>query len=485
MKETKKNREQLIAEILNFQVTASILDHVSDLICVKDLDGRYVTVSESFADKLMVSVDDMIGKTVYDLFELEIAKKLTQDDRRVLDVRRTMVFSTQCNSNSHGTLFFETSKSPVYDARGDIIGIVGVSRDITERERVAEHLRYLGYHDMLTGLYNRNYFETFGGISNTALEHPQEEKIVGLITCDIDGLKLVNDAMGHDAGDRRLKCAADLLKEAVGENGSLARIGGDEFAAIIPGATMEKMDAVVNSIHELLRQHNQVRELIPLNIAIGRAIGDLSKVNFNKLFKEADNAMYRDKMLHSQSSRNAIVKTVDEMLKARDFITEGHADRLQKLVVRLGKLLEFSEARLNDLRLLAQFHDVGKIGIPDKILFKSGPLTEEEQEIMRRHSEIGYHIAQSIREFAPISEWVLKHHERWDGTGYPLGLSGEEIPLECRILLIADAYDAMTSDRPYRKALSQEKAVEELKKYSGSQFDPQLVQFFLQLLPTI
>ncbi|MBP1763644.1 MAG: diguanylate cyclase with sensor [Firmicutes bacterium] len=485
MKEKKKNREQLIAEILNFQVTASILDHVSDLICVKDLDGRYVTVSESFADKLKVPVDDMIGKTVYDLFAPDIAEKLTQDDRFVLESRRTMVFSTQFNSDSYGILFFETCKSPVYDARGAIIGIVGVSRDITERERVAEHLRYLGYHDMLTGLYNRNYFETFGGISNSALEHPQEEKIVGLITFDIDGLKLVNDAMGHDAGDRRLKCAADLLKEAVGERGSLARIGGDEFAAIVPGATMETLDAIVNSIHELMRQHNGVHELIPLNIAIGRAIGDLAKINFNKLFKEADNAMYRDKMLHSQSSRNAIVKTVDEMLKARDFITEGHADRLQKLVVRLGKLLEFSEARLNDLRLLAQFHDVGKIGIPDNILFKPGPLAEEEEEIMQRHSEIGYHIAQSIREFASISEWVLKHHERWDGKGYPLGLSGEEIPLECRILLIADAYDAMTSDRPYRKALSQEIAVEELKKYSGSQFDPQMVQFFLQLLTTI
>lgn len=142
-----------------------------------------------------------------------------------------------------------------------------------------------------------------------------------------------------------------------------------------------------------------------------------------------------------------------------------------------------SEMRIQaDLRLFAQFHDIGKVGIPDQILFKNGPLTLEEMVIMKRHCEIGYRIAQASPDLLPIAEWILKHHEWWNGKGYPLGLKGEEIPLECRILAIADAYDAMTNDRPYRKALTREEALSEIKKCSGTQFDPRLVDMFLKMM---
>lgn len=144
----------------------------------------------------------------------------------------------------------------------------------------------------------------------------------------------------------------------------------------------------------------------------------------------------------------------------------------------LARSLELPEDRFNYLLLLAQFHDLRKVGIPDRILFKPGPLTEEEWREIQKHSEIGHRIAQSVPDLAPIADWILKHHERWDGHGYPLGLSGEDIPLECRILAIADAYDSMTSDRPYRKAMSREEAIGELKRCMGTQFDPQLTEKF-------
>jgi len=137
---------------------------------------------------------------------------------------------------------------------------------------------------------------------------------------------------------------------------------------------------------------------------------------------------------------------------------------------------------LTDLRLLAQFHDIGKVGVPDSILFKAGPLNAEETIDMRQHCIIGQRIAILAPDLVPIADWVLKHHEWWNGEGYPLGLKGEEIPLECRILAIVDAYDAMISDRPYRKALTHAEAMKELMKCSGTQFDPQLVQKFVQLL---
>jgi HD-GYP domain-containing protein (c-di-GMP phosphodiesterase class II) len=140
------------------------------------------------------------------------------------------------------------------------------------------------------------------------------------------------------------------------------------------------------------------------------------------------------------------------------------------------------ESKITDLRLLAQFHDIGKVGIPDRILFKRGPLTSEEASEMQRHSEIGHRIAMSAPDLAPIAEFILKHHEWWNGTGYPLKLKGENIPLECRILAIADAYDAMTSDRPYRRAMPHEDAIAEIMKCKGVQFDPELVLVFIELL---
>ncbi len=192
--------------------------------------------------------------------------------------------------------------------------------------------------------------------------------------------------------------------------------------------------------------------------------------------------MYREKLHRSQSGRSAIVQTLMKALKERDFITEGHADRLQELVTALARAVSVPESKMSDLRLLAQFHDIGKVGIPDKILFKPGRLTTKEFNEMKRHCEIGYRIAMSAPDLAPIGEWILKHHEWWNGSGYPLKLKGEEIPLECRILAIADAYDAMTSDRPYRKALPHEVAMAELRKFSGIQFVPELVNKFIVVL---
>ncbi len=189
--------------------------------------------------------------------------------------------------------------------------------------------------------------------------------------------------------------------------------------------------------------------------------------------------MYREKLFKNNSPRSAIIKTLTETLQARDYITEGHAKRLQDIVNAMGKALKLPESSLRDLQLFAQFHDIGKVGIPDRILFKPGPLTLEEKNEMERHCEIGYRIAVSSPELIPIADWILKHHEWWDGSGYPIGLKMEKIPLACRVLAIADAYDAMTNDRPYRLAMSREKAVSELLNGAGIQFDPSLVEVFL------
>lgn len=361
------------------------------------------------------------------------------------------------------------------------VQVVVALEEITERRRMQERLEYLGNHDSLTGLYNRDYFDRiFHEISR------ENYTPVGIIVCDINGLKLVNNTLGDEIGDVLLLLATDFMRKAAPPEAIAARTDGDEFTILLPNTSPVTVKSVYEEILQSVASYNSSQtdstKGMSLSLSAGYAIGGGSYKELQKCFKEAGNNMYREKLHSGQSARSAIVNTVMKLLEARDFLTEGHADRLQNIVAGLGKVIGLSESQVADLRLLAQFHDIGKVGIPDRILFKPGPLTPEEYAIMKRHCDIGFRIAQEIPDMTPIAEQILKHHEWWNGEGYPLGLQGESIPLECRILTIADAYDAMISDRPYRKAMSHEQAIDELKRFSGIQFDARLVKIFIKII---
>lgn len=351
--------------------------------------------------------------------------------------------------------------------------------DITERKNMEDQLRHLSLHDVLTGLYNRAYFEEEMRRLESGRYNP-----VGIILCDVDGLKMVNDTLGHESGDCLLIETANVIKKAMRQGDMVARIGGDEFAILLPHSDVADVESICDRIRESIQVFNMKNTGLTISLSMGYSVAHTAPNDMGSLFKEADDNMYREKMLHRQSASSAVVKTLMDALAARDFITEGNADRLQRLVESMANRIGISNKNIDDLRLLAKFHDVGKMGIPDRVLFKPGPLTPEETGIMRQHCEIGYHISQSASVLMDIGEWIHKHHEWWNGKGYPLGLKGEDIPLECRILSIADAYDAMTSDRPYRSALTHEEAVEEIKRCAGTQFDPNLVPYFLEILET-
>ncbi|MDR3561719.1 MAG: diguanylate cyclase [Negativicutes bacterium] len=346
-----------------------------------------------------------------------------------------------------------------------------------ERKQAEETSRYLGMHDALTGLYNRAYFEEELNRFNDDRYLPTT-----IVMCDIDGLKLLNDTFGHALGDQLLIATARLIRRVIRHGDVAARIGGDEFAILLPGTGETVAYTLANRLRTQIEKYNQKAFGVPLSVSFGYAIRLDRETSMQDLLRDADNHMYREKLHHSQSVRSAIVQTVMKLLEERDFVTEEHADRLQDLTSRLAQQLKLSEPRIAEIRLLARFHDIGKVGIPDHILLKPGPLTPEERKEMRRHCEIGYRIAQSSADLMPIADWILKHQEWWNGDGYPLGLKGEDIPLECRILAVADAYDAMTSDRPYRAAMSHEAAVAELVRCAGSQFDPDLIEAFIASL---
>lgn len=352
--------------------------------------------------------------------------------------------------------------------------------DITERKKADDALRYHSMHDQLTGIYNRNYYEE---------ELRRLKSIPGvplaLTICDVDGLKIINDTMGHEQGDLLLKKVARILCESFPKGAMIARIGGDEFAIIMTPCTEKTAEEYCITLRDKIEAANEKSD-IKISVSIGFAAGNTSECEIAALVKQADDNMYRDKMLHHSSSSNALVQTLKNALGERDFVTSGHADRMQYVAECFAQGLNLPERTVSDLSLLAQFHDIGKVGIPDAILFKPAALTPEEKAIMQKHSEIGHRIAESASILSDIGDLILKHHEWWNGEGYPLGLKGEEIPLECRILAIIDAYDAMINDRPYRRAMPVEAAVAELKKWAGIQFDPRLVEYFTNtIIPRI
>jgi HD-GYP domain-containing protein (c-di-GMP phosphodiesterase class II) len=218
-----------------------------------------------------------------------------------------------------------------------------------------------------------------------------------------------------------------------------------------------------------------------LSIALGTATKEQSQQDIERVLKEAEDRMYRHKLLESRSIRSSIISSLEKTLFEKSFETEEHAHRLLNASMKIGREMGLTDSELDDLGLLAVLHDLGKIAISDKILIKPGRLTPEEWHEMKKHPETGYRIAESSPELSHVSEYVLSHHERWDGTGYPQGLKGSEIPKLSRIISIVDAFDAMTHPRPYKKAVSVSESLAEIERCSGTQFDPEIVDIFINL----
>jgi diguanylate cyclase (GGDEF)-like protein/PAS domain S-box-containing protein len=433
------------------------------------VDYVFTSVNPSFERLTGLSAQDLIGRTV-----LEVLPKTEdywiREYGEVALTGKSKVFEQY--SQELGRTFEVTAYSPAP------LSFAVLVTDVTERRRAAEQLRFLSLHDRLTGLHNRHFFEQ----EMQRLDKSRATR-VGMLFCDVDGLKLVNDTFGHSFGDAQLIAVAEVLQATCGRDHLLARVGGDEFAVLALDTTLAELQELANSIREGARKVGSVAGThLPLGVSVGFAASKDEHIPSLEIYKAADDNMYREKLYRSGSVRSAAVQALMMALEARDFVTEGHALRLIELIEAFAGILDLTGAEVIDLRLLAQFHDIGKVGVPDRILFKPGPLDAAETTEMRRHAEMGHRIAQSVPDLLPIADLILKHHEWWDGSGYPLGLTGEEIPLACRLLAIADAYDAMTSNRPYREAMPHDAAVQELQRCAGVQFDPQLVQLFAPVL---
>ena len=345
--------------------------------------------------------------------------------------------------------------------------------------------------DPLTGLGNhRNFHDRL----ERELRYAHERRLpLSLCMIDIDDFKRINDRFGHPAGDRVLSQLAARLRQS----GEAFRLGGDEFALLLPGADESAALAAASSVVDRVAALN-LEPTGAVTVSVGIATSPQHAGERDDLIGLADSALYwakeygknrvrayrpdvielaELKRLASGPDRAARFRAAASLARAvdaRDVYTGSHSQRVADLAARTARRLGLPDEEVELTRLAASLHDLGKLAIPEEILRKPGPLTEPERMVLERHPQIGFRMLESLG-VDPVADWVLHHHERWDGSGYPDGLPGDRIPLGARIIFVADAYDAMTSERVYRRRVAPQRAIAELERCAGSQFDPEIV----------
>lgn len=355
-----------------------------------------------------------------------------------------------------------------------IVTDVSARKQTEESLKASEHkLEYLSYHDQLTGLYNRRFFEEELSRLDTKISLP-----LTIIMADVNGLKLVNDSFGHAIGDELLKKVVEVMRAGCRVTDIISRLGGDEFVILLPKTDTYEAEQIIKRIKTMALKEKVGS--VDISISFGYETKNNEEEKIEDVLKKAEDHMYKKKLFESPSMRGKTISTIISTLHEKNKREEQHSHRVSTLCESMGKALGLCEDEINELKTVGLLHDIGKIAIEENVLNKPGQLTEEEWKEIKRHPEIGYRILSTVNDMSEMSEYVLAHHERWDGMGYPKGLKGKEISLQSRIITIADAYDAMISERSYRNALPQEVAIEELKINAGLQFDPELIRVFIE-----
>ena len=363
--------------------------------------------------------------------------------------------------------------------------IVAIFDDVTEKKLAEESIQHLAYHDYLTDTYNRRFYENEYDKKNTGEYYP-----LAIITGDLNGLKLLNDSFGHYSGDSAIQQFAVEIQKRIPKDAILARVGGDEFSVILTQSSGEEARALTNDLQSNIRFNIKDNKGNPVDADITAAFGYSCQAfpgqGLHELAKEADTFMYRRKFLENSSKRGNVIDAIMSALFEKSEREQKHSLRVSSIATAIATAMGLDDTTVAKVRVAGSLHDIGKIGIDESLLKKVGQLSDQEWELIKQHPIRSARILSSIDEYLDIVPIVKAHHERFDGNGYPARLRDKQIPLEAKIIAVADSFDAMTVSRPYRDRISFELATEELKRCSGSQFDAEIVNIFItKVMPKI
>ncbi len=439
-------------------------------------DGEVITINQTWFDLTGYTKEDIptIKEWTTKAYPKDKHEKALRNVKNIYkSTKKVHEGEAHIKTKFGTTIVWDFYSSPLGTLPDGKKAVLSVATDVTQRKHLEKKLMHLSYHDELTGLYNRRFFEVELKRLNTKRNHP-----LTLLMGDVNGLKLINDSFGHLAGDELLKTTANIIKNACRQDDIISRLGGDEFIIILPNTSQKTTEDIVKRIKEDMKNHSI--ESIELSVSFGFSSITSELQEVENVFTEAENAMYQNKLFESPSIRGYAIDIILNTLFEIDPETKIHSERVSLCATRLAEAMGLSQLEIQEVKTAALLHDIGKIATPVSILNKEGKLTEEEMNEIKKHPEKGFRILCSGPNMENIAKYCLHHHERYDGKGYPNGLSKENIPLQSRIICLADAYDAMISERTYKKRLTKEETILEIKNNMGTQFDPELATIYIE-----
>ncbi len=451
---------------------------VSDGVVSTDVDGRIVfmnRVAQQLTGWDRAAAKGMLFGTVCVLVDEYSRTRNTRVVQDVLEAGIEMEISnhTLLIAKNGTGLPVESSAAPIVQDDGKLVGMVFVVRDCSEKRRKQKQIDLLSYHDQLTGLFNRRYYSRVEKVMDDGKFLP-----VALVMADVNGLKLTNDAFGHSSGDQVLIKLASLLTQLARPQDVVARVGGDEFVLLLPNTDEFEATGVIARLEEAVTRETHDGLIFTVSFGLGMKLTAGSHVE--DAYKRAEEQMNQHKLSQGMSLRSRTIDIIMRTLYEKSNREEAHSKRVSALAGTLAEKLGFVKDHVSLIGAAGLLHDIGKIGVDEKVLSKPGLLDDAEWQAMKCHPDVGFRILSSAPEFSEIAGYVLEHHERLNGMGYPRGLHEDEISIPGRILALADSYDAMTSERPYRRSLSKLEAVQELKRHAGTQFDSVIAKLFVE-----
>ena len=432
-------------------------------------DGVIEIANKAFTDILESDRKSWIGKNLY-----SNNSEITYQAIEKCLSGHTMIFE-DIHVSSNRDIPLRIRFSPIYNQK-EVVGGIGIVEDLTKQYNLEKDIKELQRKDILTKLYNRAAFDTF-----LFSKRDQEDYPISIVTFDINTFQIINTSFGYEVGNEVLvEIAKIFLKEREdNHNYKGYRIGGDEFALVMLQTPFSKAFEVSKRIEDSVRVMDKFKFNINITAGVSTVLNDETSIidTFNDALKDMSN----NKIYAGSSISMKTIDLIMNTLFAKSVRERMHSERVSLISKKIAEKYNLGTAFTNRVALAGKLHDIGKITVSEDILDKPGKLTDIEYNKIKKHSETGFKILSSVSEYLDIANVVLSHHERWDGLGYPRGLRNHEAPLESRIINVADAFDAMTVDRPYRKAFTTERAIEELKQYAGKQFDPDVVNKFIEL----
>ncbi len=460
------------------EMLRAALVSIDDGVIFTDDGSRIVQINDVAKNMTGWHQESAIGRPLKDVFQIKsepleksvhaLLQRVLETDRAAGSLNEAVLISREGIERP-----IAGSAAPMMGMDGKPAGMILVFRDVTSEKLHLHEIEFLSFHDHLTELHNRRFLEA------ELMRLDALDKLpLTLVMGDLNGLKMTNDAFGHFAGDDLLRKTAAILKSCFRLDDVISRYGGDEFVIILPNTTSQAAEAMVKKVLGKIKESRSGKGF--LSISFGWDTKTEKSQSIAQILKNAEDYMYKRKLLESPSNRSAAINAIVKTLYEKNSREEAHSKRVSELSTAIGQAMGLPESEITKIQTAGLLHDIGKITISNEILEKRGPLTEAEWEDIRQHPETAFRILCGVPEMAELAEAVRQHHERWDGKGYPWGLKGEEITLAARIICVADAFDAMTSSRPYRDGMSFDTAREEIRLKAGTQFDPKIAEVFLK-----